>query len=87
MELLAYCSLTLNHWFFRCYIICIFFHSNEIFFNSHIIALYVQKCLERVFSECGPILKVYLHKAPNAGAPVEEETKYFKKIQPAKVGV
>lgn len=40
-------------------------------------------CLERVFSPCGKVLRVYLHDTPNAGAPVEENTAYFKKVKSA----
>merc|ERR1712038_959369 len=42
-----------------------------------------QACLERIFSCCGKVIKVFLHDTPNSGAPVEENTTFFKKVKSA----
>ncbi len=37
----------------------------------------IQECLERLFSDCGKIVDVFLHKKPTAGPETKAKSKFF----------
>ena len=54
--------------------------SDDIFvclFITFCLPVYHQELLEAVFSPCGQVENVYLHKKPTAGLPDVSESKFF----------
>ncbi len=50
---------------------------SSVFDSFKFVCCMSQECLERLFSGCGKVQNVYLHKKPSAGEPEKASDSYF----------